>query len=158
MAVSAFGRYTQSINGQIEEMSSNMSNLAVQIGTSFGGATLQTFQGFNSVLRDVNDNFSSYVPVLASVAAGFYGLEARPPGERPREFDVAFFARARDRDHCGVACMTADGLMILHCVQRSGVLLDSLAALRGCYGFRDVGWFRHRDTDAALRRLGWLYA
>lgn len=95
---------------------------------------------------------------VTAMRPGFFGLEALPPGERPREFDVAFFARARDRDHCGVACMTADGLMILHCVQRSGVLLDSLAALRGCYGFRDVGWFRHRDTDAALRRLGWLYA
>lgn len=95
---------------------------------------------------------------IASMTPGFYGLVPLPPGERPREFDVAFFARARDRDHCGMACMTADGLMILHCIQRSGVLLDSPAAMRGCYGFRDVGWFRHREMDAALRRLGWLYA
>ena len=95
---------------------------------------------------------------VAAMRPGAFGLEALPPGARPREFDVAFFARARDRDHCGVACMTDEGLMILHCIQRSGVLLDSLAVMRGCYGFRDVGWFRHRDADAALRGLGWLHA
>lgn len=68
---SAFGRYTQSINGQIAEMSGNMSNLATQIGTTFGGAANGALQSFNSVLREVTGNFSSYVPILASVAAGF---------------------------------------------------------------------------------------
>lgn len=95
---------------------------------------------------------------VAAMKPEIFGLAALPPGARPRELDVAFFARARDRDHCGIACATADGLMILHCLQREGVRLDSQADMRGVYGYRHVRWYRHGGTDAALAARGWLHA
>ena len=71
---SAFGKYTASINGQIDEMSNNMSNLATNIGTTFGGTATQALTSFNSVLSEINANFTTFVPVLTTVGAGMAAL------------------------------------------------------------------------------------
>jgi hypothetical protein len=61
---------------------------------------------------------------------------------RPREYDVAFLCRAERQDHVGIAVDTADGLLIMHCVRGSGVILDSPAELLGT-GVRKIMWYRH---------------
>lgn len=71
---SAFGKYTASINGQIDEMSNGMSNLATNIGTTFGGTATQALTSFNSVLSEINANFTTFVPVLTTVGAGMAAL------------------------------------------------------------------------------------
>ena len=74
-----------------------------------------------------------------------YGLV---PVEEPREFDLAFLIRGRMRDHVGIAVDTAEGLMILHCQQGSGVILQSPAEMLGT-GWRRIEWFRHELADKA---------
>ena len=56
---------------------------------------------------------------------GMFGLRPLGDGERPREFDCCFFFRARYADHCGIAVGTADGLLVMHCVERGGVVMES---------------------------------
>ena len=86
----------------------------------------------------------------------FYGLRPLAPHERPRSFDVVFFARAGRADHVGIVCESIDGLLALHCVQRMGVRLDGMADLRGGWGFRRMLYWRHANIDAALELRGWL--
>lgn len=72
---------------------------------------------------------------------GRFGLRHLRWGERPSEFDTVFFRRARYADHCGIAAMTADGLMVLHCLQSAGVVLESpMEALSR--GFASLEWLR----------------
>jgi hypothetical protein len=61
-----------------------------------------------------------------------------------RQYDVAFLCRAERQDHVGIAVDTADGLLIMHCQQRSGVILDSPAELLGT-GIRKIMWYRHKE-------------
>lgn len=99
------------------------------------------------VLRDCID----------SMMPGFYGLRPLPDGEAPREFDAVFLTRNRYEDHCGIACMTSDGLLILHCQQRVGVHLSSPSELLAS-GYRGLRWYRHERMDDALTQRGWLHA
>jgi hypothetical protein len=59
-----------------------------------------------------------------------------------RDFDCAFFARTNYEDHCGIGARTSDGLLILHCLQNVGVVLErpQEALARG---FREIFWYRH---------------
>ena len=99
-----------------------------------------------SVLRDC----------LKAMTPYRYGLRPLIAGERPQTFDVAFFAKAKDADHCGVAYEARDGFLILHCSQRTGVSLDSLVELKSLWGFRRVLWWRHTDMDTVLKSKGWI--
>lgn len=69
-----------------------------------------------------------------------YGLY--PAAGAPREFDVAFLVRNKKRDHVGIAAMTAEGLMILHCQRGVGVILESPAEMLGL-GYKYIDWRRH---------------
>lgn len=86
---------------------------------------------------------------LDSMRPEYYGLLPLPEDAAPREFDSVFLARSKYEDHCGIACMTADGLLVLHCQQRVGVHLSSPGELLAS-GYRGLRWYRHRDMDAAL--------
>ena len=60
--------------------------------------------------------------------------------ETPREYDVAFMARTKFYDHCGVGVDTSEGLMILHCQQDIGVVLESVFDLQERY--KKISWYR----------------
>jgi hypothetical protein len=77
-----------------------------------------------------------------------FGLRPLTAGERPVEFDSVFMARVKYEDHCGIGAQTADGLLILHCQQGVGVVMDSQAELMG-QGFRHLTWYRHRELPHA---------
>lgn len=73
-----------------------------------------------------------------------YRLIRLPEGELVRELDVVFMARNRHDDHCGLAVETGEGIMVLHCQQGSGVLLDSAFDLKS-RGYRRLKWCRHEE-------------
>lgn len=97
---------------------------------------------------------TSRMQCVKAMQPGLFGLEPLPEGAAPRAFDVAFLGRRTYLAHCGIAVVTGDGLRILHCPESAaGVCLDSLPELR-LAGFSSVRWFRHHDTDKALRARG----
>lgn len=73
-----------------------------------------------------------------------YGLGPLAEDEPVKELDVVFMARNKRDDHCGLAVLTAEGLMVLHCQQGAGVLLDSVFDL-GSRGYRRLKWCRHEE-------------
>lgn len=79
---------------------------------------------------------------------GLFGLRPLEDGERPGEFDCCFFFRARHAAHCGIAVETADGLLIMHCLESGGVVMESPMEALG-RGFARLEWFRHRDFGGA---------
>jgi len=78
-------------------------------------------------------------------AYGLYPFEGQP-----RPFDVAYLMRRVKRDHMGMAVRTAEGLMILHCMQTAGVILETEAELLGTTGARRIEWRRHKDISEEL--------
>jgi hypothetical protein len=81
---------------------------------------------------------------VKSFTAAVFGLRPLGDGEPKKEFDCAFMRKTRYEDHCGVAVRTADGLLILHCLQRLGVVLESPLEVMG-QGFRHINWYRYKD-------------
>jgi hypothetical protein len=77
----------------------------------------------------------------AAVNPALWGLARVPEGERPRDLDVVFLARLKFEDHCGLAVDSGDGLLVLHCIQGGGVVLDDLFSL-AARGFPRTHWFR----------------
>ena len=71
-----------------------------------------------------------------------------PVTDAPREFDIAYAIRASRRDHLGIGAMTVEGLMILHCIRGSGVIMQSPPEMLGT-GFRKIEWFRHEKLVGA---------
>ena len=69
---------------------------------------------------------------------------------QPRPFDIAYMMRRVKRDHMGIAVQTVDGLMILHCMQGVGVILETEAEIRGSTGARNIEWRRHRDVTEEM--------
>ena len=116
-----------------------------------------------SVHRDILGIDSPTIPIadatsrmqcVKAMQPGLFGLEPLPEGMEPRTFDVAFLGRRTYLAHCGMVVNASDGLRILHCPESAaGVCLDTLPELR-LAGFPAVRWFRHRNTDAALRARG----
>lgn len=95
---------------------------------------------------------------LKAMQPAYFDLLPLPDGMQPRSLDVAFLGRRTYLGHCGVVAETAEGLRILHCPEAAcGVSLESLIELR-MSGFPVARFFRHRETDAALRARGWLHA
>jgi hypothetical protein len=77
-----------------------------------------------------------------------YGLH--PFEGVPRPFDIVYAMRFVKRDHMGMAVMTTEGLMILHCQQGIGVVLESAAEIIGTTGARFLEWRRHKDVSEEL--------
>ncbi|MDR1660426.1 MAG: hypothetical protein LBR94_08855 [Desulfovibrio sp.] len=78
---------------------------------------------------------------IAAMSPDGYPLEKLPDGEHPRDFDICFLGKARYLDHVGIGARTADGLLILHCMQGAGVVMDSPAEL-AAMGFTRQRWYR----------------
>jgi hypothetical protein len=73
-----------------------------------------------------------------------FGLIPLKELDEKKEFDVVFMARSRYEDHCGLAANTTDGLLILHCLQSAGVVLESpYECLEN--GFSKLYWYRYHD-------------
>jgi len=85
---------------------------------------------------------SSLKACVARMRPALFGLRPLAQGQRPSEYDCAFFARARYEDHCGIAVATVDGLLIMHCLQGVGVVLESEAESKK-RGFHSITWCRH---------------
>ena len=100
------------------------------------------------VLGFVGERITADASSLAESVKAFkaerFGLRPLREDEGPRDFDVVFLARARYADHCGVAVETLDGLMILHCLQGGGVVLESPREALG-RGFARLEWYRRVD-------------
>lgn len=78
---------------------------------------------------------------VTAMTPGRYGLRPLGPDEEPREFDAVFMARVKYDHHVGLGALTGEGLMILHCLEEAGVVLESPADLRG-RGFQRLSWYR----------------
>jgi hypothetical protein len=81
---------------------------------------------------------------VLAFTAGVFGLRPLGDDEPRKEFDCVFMRKTRYEDHCGVAVRTADGLLILHCLQRLGVVLESPLEVMG-QGFSHINWYRYKD-------------
>jgi hypothetical protein len=79
---------------------------------------------------------------VKSFQARLYGLRPLLENEQRREFDVVFMARSRYEDHCGLAAKTKDGLLIIHCLQSCGVVMESPHEVLG-WGFSKLIWYRY---------------
>lgn len=75
--------------------------------------------------RGIDADAKSLRSCVKAFDPAFFGLGRLAEGERPREFDTVFMGRAKYVDHCGIVAETRDGLMILHCLQDLGVVLDT---------------------------------
>ena len=76
--------------------------------------------------------------------AGLFWLRPLGEGEPRKELDCVFMAKSRYEDHCGIAVATSDGLLVMHCLQSLGVVLESpLEAMS--HGFSRLNWYRHED-------------
>jgi hypothetical protein len=75
-----------------------------------------------------------------------FGLIPLKDDDPKEEFDVVFMARSRYEDHCGVAAKTTDGLLILHCLQDGGVVLESPYDCLN-HGFSKLLWYRYKDRS-----------
>ena len=74
-----------------------------------------------------------------------FGLRPLAEGEKIKDFDCVFFGRAsKYEDHCGLAANTPDGLLILHCLQNCGVVLESPAEAKA-RGFQRLIYYRHES-------------
>lgn len=73
---SAFGRYTKTINGLTSTTQSLLSNLATEIGESFGGVAAKALDLFNNGLTFTTENLHSLQAATASVVAGLIALRA----------------------------------------------------------------------------------
>ena len=108
-----------------------------------------------AVLRDIHGVETPEIVVNAAVlrdcVTGIadyqrYGLRDLLPGEAPQKFDVVYLCQAERPDHVGMYVETADGAMVLHCSQGTGVALDSLFELTAsCY--RKVFFRRHASQE-----------
>ena len=54
------------------------------------------------------------------------------------------------RDHIGIAVQTPEGLMIMHCMQVAGVILETEAEILGTTGARSIEWRRHKDISEEM--------
>lgn len=91
-------------------------------------------------------NAERLVDCLAEIGRpGHYGFRPLEAAESPRDFDCVFMARAAYDDHVGVATMTAEGPLILHCMKGAGVMLNSEAELRG-QRFTRFTYYRHEEA------------
>ena len=77
-----------------------------------------------------------------------YGFHAFSCPVRP--FDIAYLLRRVKRDHVGLVVRTGEGLMILHCLQGVGVVLETEAEIMGSTGARRIEWRRHQDVSEEL--------
>lgn len=73
---SSFGRYTKTINGLTSTTQSLLSNLATEIGESFGGVAAKALDLFNNGLTFTTENLHSLQAATASVVAGLIALRA----------------------------------------------------------------------------------
>jgi hypothetical protein len=80
---------------------------------------------FNYDAHKIEADANSLKSSLKAFSPSLFGLRALREDEQPREFDIVFFARSKYFDHCGVLADTQDGLMVLHCLQSCGVVLES---------------------------------
>jgi len=75
-----------------------------------------------------------------------YGLAPLKQTDRPRNYDSVFMARGKFDDHCGIAAGTVEGLLVLHCLQGVGVVLESVGELAG-RGLKHLSWYRHERLN-----------
>ncbi len=80
---------------------------------------------------------------VANMQPAIFGLAPLENSAHLKDFDCAFFARSRYEDHCGICVMTLDGPLILHCVQRAGVVLENEMEAKA-RGFKEINWYRHK--------------
>ena len=99
-------------------------------------------------LREIRADANDWRECVAEFSPALFGCRPLAEGENPREFDVAFFARGRYLDHCGVAVQTIDGMLILHCLEGPGVVLECLGDVMA-RGYSKMGWFRHKGMEEA---------
>ena len=78
--------------------------------------------------------------INAMTVAQVYGLEPSEYDRIPQQYDVLFMARNKYIDHCGIAVDTSAGLMILHCKQGPGVIIETLFEIGTA--FRRCDWFK----------------
>lgn len=96
-------------------------------------------------LAEIDADATKLKECIANMRPSIFGLRSLSPNEKPQEFDCAFFARANYEDHCGIVVQTLDGLMILHCMQGLGVVLESPLEAKA-RGFRAISWYRHKGA------------
>jgi len=91
---------------------------------------------------DIEANALSLRECVQNMRPAIFGLKPLAQDESPRDFDCVFFARSNYEDHCGLVAKTPDGLLILHCLQGAGVVMERpLEAL--ARGFREIIYYRH---------------
>lgn len=95
---------------------------------------------------NIEANARSLRECVANMRPEIFGLRPLADDEEPQDYDCAFFARSRYEDHCGIAAQTVDGLLILHCLQGVGVVLESVLEAKA-RGFCGIIWYRHKRLD-----------
>lgn len=94
---------------------------------------------FGIELPSINMDAPILTEVLAAARAS--GWRPLPTGTRPEEDDVAFMRDAQGGRHVGIVVWANGMILILHAVQRAGVIVERLDDLP-LAGFKDIEYWR----------------
>jgi hypothetical protein len=98
---------------------------------------------------NIHGNPNKLYDCLEAMAPKVFGLRPLDDDEKPQEYDTVFMARNKYDDHCGIGVQTIDGLLIMHCLRNSGVVLDNTLDLIG-RGFKKLTWYRHLNMGETI--------
>lgn len=103
---------------------------------------LKQYAGIDTPIITANAN--SLRECIAAMRPSYFGLSPLSADAIPQQFDVVFMCQADREDHVGIAVDTTEGLLILHCCEGSGTVLETPFELLG-NGFRKLKWYRHME-------------
>jgi hypothetical protein len=96
---------------------------------------------FGLDIHDIDADAEKLSECIRAFRPEIFGLMELSEDEVIKEFDCVFMAKTKYPCHCGIAADTADGLMILHCLENGGVVLHRVFELASL-GFSKLIWYR----------------
>lgn len=72
----AFGRYTETINGQLDTLQNSLRNVSIAIGESFGSATVSALKIANEGVQAVTENLDLLKSAAVAAASGLVAVMA----------------------------------------------------------------------------------
>ncbi|WP_303171979.1 phage tail tape measure protein [uncultured Desulfovibrio sp.] len=72
----AFGRYTETINGQLDTLQNSLRNVSIAIGESFGSATVSALKVANEGVQAVTENLDLLKSAAVAAASGLVAVMA----------------------------------------------------------------------------------
>lgn len=75
-----------------------------------------------------------------------YDLLPLKVDQTPQEYDIIFMSKGKYKDHCGLGVETNEGVMVLHCQEGRGAIINSPFELISM-GFKELLWARYEGLN-----------